>query len=242
MLISAKDTQGYVLDAIDGELGRCRDFLFDDQHWKIRYMVANTRAWLPGRKVLISPQQLDNPNWEQNKIPVALTKDEIKGAPHIDESAPVSRINERAWADYFGYARYWAGPASWGPIGGAVPASLGMPTGTPDVGTPDAGSDERHFDDDDVRVRSCHELIGYQVDASNGEFGTVEDVLIDTVGWAVHKWVLSSPHLPSDARVLCSPERTIDVSWGRRTVKVDRTREKLAKGWREPMPSIPDRP
>ena len=30
-----------VLEAEDGEIGRCKDFLFDDQLWTIRYMVAD---------------------------------------------------------------------------------------------------------------------------------------------------------------------------------------------------------
>ena len=43
------------LRALDGGIGRCKDFLFDDKTWTIRYMVADTRKWLPGRKVFISP-------------------------------------------------------------------------------------------------------------------------------------------------------------------------------------------
>ena len=59
MMQSIKDLKGYVLRATDGEIGRCKDFLFDDRHWTIRYMVADTHKWLPGRKVLISPISLD---------------------------------------------------------------------------------------------------------------------------------------------------------------------------------------
>ena len=55
MLYRASELKGYTLDAIDSTLGQCSDFLFDDQHWTIRYMVADTRRWLPGRKVLVSP-------------------------------------------------------------------------------------------------------------------------------------------------------------------------------------------
>ena len=42
MLLSVNELTNYVLSAKDGEIGRCRDFLFDDEHWTIRYMVANT--------------------------------------------------------------------------------------------------------------------------------------------------------------------------------------------------------
>jgi len=56
MLRNAKGILNYVLQAKDGEIGRCKDFLFDDEKWTIRYIVADTRNWLPGRKVLVAPQ------------------------------------------------------------------------------------------------------------------------------------------------------------------------------------------
>jgi len=39
---SVKEMIGCVLSARDGEIGRCKDFLFDDQLWTVRYMVADT--------------------------------------------------------------------------------------------------------------------------------------------------------------------------------------------------------
>ena len=47
-------TSGYILTAEDGDIGRCKDFLFDDRYWTIRYMVADTGKWLPGRKALLA--------------------------------------------------------------------------------------------------------------------------------------------------------------------------------------------
>ena len=55
MLRSVDEITGYTLHATDGDIGRCHDFLFDDQRWVIRYIVAKTAMWLPGRKVLVSP-------------------------------------------------------------------------------------------------------------------------------------------------------------------------------------------
>jgi hypothetical protein len=55
MLRSIDSIIGYRLEATDGEFGRCKDFLFDDEKWVTRYMVVDTGKWLPGRKVLISP-------------------------------------------------------------------------------------------------------------------------------------------------------------------------------------------
>ena len=42
MLRSMDELKGYVLEAADGEIGRCKDFLFEDDSWTVRYMVADT--------------------------------------------------------------------------------------------------------------------------------------------------------------------------------------------------------
>ncbi len=58
MLSKAKTLTGYKLDSLDGEIGRVKDFYFDDRHWTIRYLVADTGNWLSDRQVLISPHAL----------------------------------------------------------------------------------------------------------------------------------------------------------------------------------------
>jgi hypothetical protein len=55
MLRSIKQLYGDKLGASDGEIGHVKDFYFDDQSWTVRYLVADTGSWLPGRQVLISP-------------------------------------------------------------------------------------------------------------------------------------------------------------------------------------------
>ncbi len=58
MLNKAKTLQGYRLDSLDGEIGKVKEFYFDDHHWAIRYLVADTGTWLASRQVLISPYAL----------------------------------------------------------------------------------------------------------------------------------------------------------------------------------------
>jgi uncharacterized protein YrrD len=51
--------KGYSIQATDGEkIGTAQEFYFDDRHWTIRYLVANTGNWLTGRQVLVSPYAL----------------------------------------------------------------------------------------------------------------------------------------------------------------------------------------
>jgi hypothetical protein len=58
MLNRTNTLTGYRLDSLDGEIGKVKEFYFDDRYWTIRYLVADTGNWLMGRQVLISPHPL----------------------------------------------------------------------------------------------------------------------------------------------------------------------------------------
>ena len=109
MLQKAKDLSGYKLDARDGEIGKVREFYFNDQSWTVRYLIADTGGWLSGRIVLISPYALDPANEGTKLIPVDLTKAQIERSPSLDTDKPVSRQYENEYYSYYGWPGYWGG-------------------------------------------------------------------------------------------------------------------------------------
>src|SRR5664280_1718019 len=120
MLIKAKSLKGYKLDSKGGEIGKRQEFYFDDKHWAIRYLVADTGGWLTGNKVLISPYALVSVNKEEEQIGINLTKKQIEDSPSLDSDKPVSHQFEMDFYGYYGYPMYWGGPYMWG----AYPLSL----------------------------------------------------------------------------------------------------------------------
>ena len=86
MLHKAKTLKGYTLKSRDGEIGRVKEFYFDDHYWTIRYLVADTGNWLTDRKVLISPYALAAVNREEQNIAVDLTRKQIEDSPSLDLS------------------------------------------------------------------------------------------------------------------------------------------------------------
>jgi hypothetical protein len=106
-LRSIREVSGYSIRALDGNIGHVEDFIFDDMTWILRYMVIDTRNWLPGRKVLISLEWIKDIDWATNDVSVAMTCDSIKNSPEFDPSEPVNRGYETQLYDYYGRPRYW---------------------------------------------------------------------------------------------------------------------------------------
>ena len=173
MLRPLHPIKGYKLAATDGEFGRVKDFLFDEEHWTVRYLVADTGRWIPKRKVLVSPVSLAAPDWDAGSFPVNLTKEEVKQQPDLDEDAPVSRRHEQKWYETYGYPYYYtAGYGfAWG-YGVTPPALL-------EVAQNEADSEEVRHIDEETCLRSLEEIRGYHLEAVDGVVGKIEDMIMN---------------------------------------------------------------
>jgi uncharacterized protein YrrD len=106
-LRSVKEVTGYRIQANDGEIGHVKELIVDDPSWFVRYMVVDTRNWLPGRKVLIPPDWIERVSWVDSKVYVNLSRDSVKRSPEYDPAAPVNRQFEERLYDYYGRPKYW---------------------------------------------------------------------------------------------------------------------------------------
>ncbi len=106
-LQSAHDVTGYHVKAADDEVGHVEDLILDSSDWTIRYLVLDTRNWLPGRKVLIAPGWVTSFAYPDRIARVGLTRAEIEGSPEFDPAAPVNRAYEEQLYDYYGRPAYW---------------------------------------------------------------------------------------------------------------------------------------
>jgi sporulation protein YlmC with PRC-barrel domain len=105
-LRSAADVTGYHIEARDGEIGHVEDFIVDDETWEIRYMVVDTRNWLPGKKVLIAPRWIDRVSWNDSKVYVSLSRESIKNAPEYHPDT-LNREYEGKLHDHYNRPKYW---------------------------------------------------------------------------------------------------------------------------------------
>jgi uncharacterized protein YrrD len=92
-LRSTAEVQGHHVYALDGVLGHVEDFLVDDSHWELRYLVVNTKNWWPARRVLIDPRAAERIDWATSTVCVKLTQAEIKSSPEYDPSVQCAACN-----------------------------------------------------------------------------------------------------------------------------------------------------
>ena len=94
MLLAGSALKDFAIAASDGRIGACSDLLFDDATWTVRWMVADTGTWLTGRKVLIHPSALGQPDPGRLELPVRLTRAQVEASPDVLQDEPVPRRME----------------------------------------------------------------------------------------------------------------------------------------------------
>ncbi|MBC7979931.1 MAG: hypothetical protein H7Y36_05150, partial [Armatimonadetes bacterium] len=185
MLQSVKHVFGDKLRASDGEIGRLKDFYFDDQNWTVRYVVADTGSWLPGRQVLISPRAFGGLYQAGNVLDVNLNRKQIEESPSIQSHKPVSRQYEEVYHRYYGWPYYWQGDAFSGLAGSPILEAAATPL--PMV---QALVSANYGEGADAHLRSLKDMVGFKVQASDGMIGHVCDFLMDSQSLAIRQLVI----------------------------------------------------
>ncbi|MBN2852926.1 MAG: PRC-barrel domain-containing protein [Clostridia bacterium] len=106
-LRSTSQVRGYFLKVNDGEIGHVDDFVIDEETWAIRYLIVDTRNWLPGKKVLLSPEWIDSVSWIESKVYVHLDKSVIKQSPDYTEDSMITRDYEAGLHLHYNKDGYW---------------------------------------------------------------------------------------------------------------------------------------
>lgn len=107
-LRSGRELIGYAVGATDGDAGHVDDLLIDDDGWIVRYLVVDTRHWLSGRKVLLSPDWVGDFSWADRRVMVAVAKGEIESSPLYDPTTLMERDYEYRLHQHYRREGYWA--------------------------------------------------------------------------------------------------------------------------------------
>ncbi len=220
-----KSLTGFTIGATDGEVGKVKEFYFDDKTWTIRYLIVETGNWLMGKKILLSPEALFKPDWDKQIFRVNLTMEQIKDSPDIDTDKPVSRQHEIELYGYYPWTTYWGGglwPGSMGTSGMMIESTKPLAQAIHDEdNVPVIENDE------DPYLRSTEKVTGYYIKATDGEIGDVEDFIINDETWKIEFMEVDTGDWFPGKKVLISPKLIRKINWETSSVIVNASEEQV---------------
>jgi hypothetical protein len=219
--------KGYTIEAIDGNVGSISDILFEGDNWKLRWFVINTGSWLLGRKVLIHPSSLQQPDVRRRAFPVSLTRFQVEASPGIRSDESVSLQMDHALNDYYGYNPTWSG----GFYGGD-----GYGTSAGSMSRDNVWQNREPSPSGDPNLRSLDEVTGYHVHALDGDIGHLEDFLVDDETWKIDYAVINTKNWGFGKHVLVAPSEIKEIDWAGQYIRLELTRYniKCSPSWKEP--------
>ncbi|HCE46299.1 MAG TPA: photosystem reaction center subunit H [Lentisphaeria bacterium] len=214
---------GYKVRGTDGDLGKIKEFYFDDATWTIRYMAVETGKWLTGRRTLVSIAALEKMNWASHTFNVSLSREQVRNSPDTDIEEPISRKYELALHNHYSWSAYWGGGFY------VIPGyETEMPT---DMGESrmDVEEPQSNLLKLDPHLRSMRDVIDNRIHATDGDIGHVEDFIVDEETWCIRYLLVDTRNWLPGRRVLISPKWIKSVSWIEDKVFVDISRDAVRK-------------
>jgi hypothetical protein len=81
--------------------------------------------------------------------------------------------------------------------------------------------------DDDPHLRSWKKVMGYHIQATDGDIGHVQDLLVDEKTWAIRYIIVDTSNWWLGHQVLIAPQQISDVRWSDATVSLKLTQQAL---------------
>jgi hypothetical protein len=234
MLRCASKILGYRLSARDGEVGRCVDFLIEDQSWGVRHVVVEAAAVktlvvkagepLQGQELLVSPQALPKAAWNFRRWLLESTRDqlqlEVLPPPDRDETADEHDVS---------FAELELSPSS--EVSPKLEHSTSSELAAPPNGTlaKEAAAEAPPLPDPlrTPLLRSLKELLGYGLEAEDGPVGHIADLIVNDDSWTCPYLVVSDSTRSPVRQVLLPVEWVKGVDTERRAVSISSSIERV---------------
>jgi sporulation protein YlmC with PRC-barrel domain len=242
MLRGAKEFQGDAICARDGDLGKVRTLYFDEEEWRIYSMVVETGAWFAGRHLLIPSDVLGDLDQEHQRLTVELTQEDIRNSPEAPKHQASFMEDSRVIQRYSGCNVYWSSDPCVLQSVASPPASIPIPA-APLTGAALTGAALELADRQSrgAPLHSTRDLMGYAIQATDGEIGHVEDVVIDTATWHIRYLVVDTQNGWPTKKILISPRWIHQVHWDTLQVAVELRRDRIKKSPEFDASAPPDR-
>jgi sporulation protein YlmC with PRC-barrel domain len=201
---------GHSIITKDGTKGKIKDFLFDKDSWQVRYLEADFGNLFSNDRILIPKTLLMESHISDDDLHLNVTTSLVKLGPKPEEDLPISRQYEEKLNRYYNQEFYWAGPGY-----GVVETGMGQEYGETEsamTGSRYPRRIPRYSEVEDVEqssnLHSFKEVKGYNIHATDGTLGSVDNLIIDDDSWQIGYIIVdTNSWLPWSKKVL------IDISF-----------------------------
>lgn len=215
MLYTLNDLEDFTVNATDGYIGKVKDFYFDDRTWIIRHLVVESGTWLKNRKVLLPGTSIKQVNSESKTLTVDLSMNQVKNGSAIDNDLILSPQTEIDYLSYYGYSFY------------RNSNGLNESEEEREIAETFAAIDAVRRQYGDRHLRSCKEIVNYNIEALDSEVGHLQGLLLDEENWSVKYLMVNTSNWWLGHQVLIEPQTITGISWGDARIYVDLLRQQV---------------
>ncbi|MBC8011718.1 MAG: hypothetical protein H7067_16660 [Burkholderiales bacterium] len=211
-----------------------KDFVYDEQSWMVRYMVSDTGGWLRGRQILLTPHAFGlrpfgvSPN-QPEVLRVSINRKKIEDGPFIATKHAITREDEEAYYDYYGLQVYWRPSDTKGAP--AFPARLHVSASEPVTADSAASASGAH-------LHGTRALTGYQLRASDGLIGSVQDLRVDDKTWAIVEIVVEIGRWFASKKIVIRTGSIERIDHAESTIRVNLSLRDIRRTMRNDVASV----
>lgn len=198
MLISTRNIYGSTVSGSEGDIGTVRDILFDDVTWEVKYLAVHTGGRLAGENHLLSPKDIDRPEWMGHRLLVHLNTDQVEHCPTQEEHPTDAQQREKELSKLIAWEAYWTGLF-----------------------------DQSAEENNQSHLDSTKEVAGYTLRAKDGAIGHVKDFIIDDASWHIRYLTVDTRHWLPGKHVLVFPASIRSFSLDQQMIAVDLHRDQI---------------
>lgn len=218
-LIDSLDLNRYKVLCNDGELGRIKDFYFDEDWYFLRYLVIDTSSFLNRKLVLVSPISFKRLDLNSHVLHLDLSKKELEESPSFDSQETVSMKFEKAYHHHFSWPYHGKNhltPWAIGPYGAPWPYY----ESENDIANFDVDKQTQTLIDEakQAKLWSAKEVTSFGASSfeSNGKikrFGHIQGFVINTSIFSLDYFIVDTKNYWPSKLVALKTEWVRKISW-----------------------------
>jgi hypothetical protein len=209
MLWGLKSLKKCSVVASDGKLGNFDNAFFERDRWVVPLISIKTGPWLLGRSVLLAPDFVRRIQTRNHRMQIDISKREILRHKTVDQETAISRRKDEDVRNYYGWPLFWGyvpGPDLYYPVTGIHQFQF---PGVAAEFTPEPKDVVLHTPTG--QLKDGEEILGFKVQAIDGEIGYVQDLMIDLEKWKVSYLVVETGSWFYHDRVAISTQWVRDI-------------------------------